>query len=369
MLTVLADDMTGAAEIAGVCLRSGLSVRFDFDFNIQRRPATDVWIIASDTRSLPEQEACHAVRQTAQRLKDLSVKTIFKKIDSALRGHIVPEINVLQDFFPADRILLLPANPESGRIVRNGVYFIDNVPLNQTAFANDPDFPARTASVREILGFAEKDTKYITPDMASLHDYQIHASHIQPGTLPAGGSVFFEACLPVYFPKRKLASAVSEPRPLAKNILMICGSAHENSQSFIRNDRHFPKIEIQRQEVTNYADRFESLIQQAAALFDRHRKLLIAVESGEESATTSTQVKLLLAKITQALLTLCPIQELMLEGGATAYACLRTAGLSSLVPVEEYARGVVRLKVSGKSDRYLTIKPGSYEWPEKIFQS
>jgi hypothetical protein len=152
---------------------------------------------------------------------------------------------------------------------------------------------------------------------------------------------------------------------------MICGSAHENSQSFIRNDQHFQKIEIPRREVTNYlcTDQFESFIHRAVSLFDRQRKLLVSVESGGESVATSTQVKFLLAKITQALLNLCPIQELMMEGGATAYSCIRLIGFSSLIPVEEYARGVVKLKVSGKNDLYLTIKPGSYEWPEKIVQS
>ncbi|MDR2145168.1 MAG: four-carbon acid sugar kinase family protein, partial [Tannerella sp.] len=115
MLTVLADDVTGAAEIAGVCLRYGLSVTFDFDFNIRRLPSTEVWVIASDTRSMPEKEACDAVRKIARRLKTLKVQAVFKKIDSALRGTVLPEIEALCEYFPAEKILILPGNPETGR--------------------------------------------------------------------------------------------------------------------------------------------------------------------------------------------------------------------------------------------------------------
>ena len=118
MMTVLADDITGAAEIAGLCLRYGLSVAFDFDFKIDSVPAKDVWIIASDTRSLPEKEACDTVKQMAVFLKERGVKRIYKKVDSALRGHILPETAVLLGVIPHQQAIILPANPEMGRTVR-----------------------------------------------------------------------------------------------------------------------------------------------------------------------------------------------------------------------------------------------------------
>jgi uncharacterized protein YgbK (DUF1537 family) len=368
MVTVLADDMTGAAEIAGVCLRSGLSVTFDFECNIQRLPATDVWIIASDTRSLPEAEACETVRNIVRRLKEWQISTVFKKIDSALRGHIVPEIQAMQEYLRIEKVLILPANPESGRIVREGIYYIDGTPLHQTAFAHDPDYPARTGSVREILSLPDA----VIPDIVTPQDYEKYARHIRPGVLPAGGSAFFEACLPVYFPERKPASIRQETLPLRNHILMICGSAHDHSRRFIRNDRHFRKIEIPRREVADFllaGERLEALITRAAGIFDNDHQLLLSVENGGEAVATAQQVKLLLAKITRELLHRCPVNECLIEGGATAYACIRAAGVSSLVPLREYARGVVRMKIPGKENLHLTIKPGSYEWPAQLFES
>jgi uncharacterized protein YgbK (DUF1537 family) len=373
MLTVLTDDITGAAEIAGVCLRYGRSVVFDLYSDITCPPETDVWIIASDTRSLPEDEACRTVRTIARRLKEWQVQTIFKKIDSALRGHIIPEIEALKEYIAVEKILILPANPRSGRIVRNGIYYIHEMPLDRTSFANDPDFPARTASVCEILSKAGQSTldHVITPDILTPQDYEQQARQIRPGVLPAGGSAFFEACLRVYFPEANPSFVVEEPLPPERTVLMICGSVHDNSRRFIRNDRRFRKIVIPSEEVADYlyTDKWEQWISCAASIFDQDKQLLIAVENGGGAGATANQVRLLLARITQALLSRCTVDELLIEGGATACACIRAAGLFPLVPVREYARGVVRMKIPGKENLHLTIKPGSYEWSSELFKS
>jgi len=57
------------------------------------------------------------------------------------------------------------------------------------------------------------------------------------------------------------------------------------------------------------------------------------------------------------------VRELVIEGGSTAYAVLRAVGLKSFVPVEELAPGVVRMRAG---EMYITVKPGSYAWPEKL---
>jgi hypothetical protein len=348
-------------------MRSGRKVTFDFDFNVRRLPNTEVWIIVSDSRSLPEKEACLTMDKTAKLLKEMRVKHLFKKIDSALRGHIVPEINVLRNHFPIEKIYILPGNPEAGRIVHYGQYTIDGVPLNKTAFARDPDFPARSCDVREILKLPNALKEYITPDLLEIGDYRRY--HVEKGVLPAGGSVFFETCMPYYFAKINPPTSANTPLPLT-NVLMICGSAHENSRRFIDNDTYFQHIEIPRREVNPHlrSDRFRALMARAVEVFNRCGKLLISVETGDASEATPAQVKLLLSNVSQTLIKLCPVKELLIEGGATAYACLQARGFSSLIPVEEFARGVVRLKVAGKENLHLTIKPGSYEWPEKLFQ-
>ena len=381
-LTVLADDVTGAAEIAGVCLRYGLSLTFDFDFNLQRKPSTEVWIIASDTRSLPEEEACETVREIARRLKTLQVKTVFKKIDSALRGHVLPEIEALCEYIPAEKVFILPANPETGRTIQDGMYRINGLPLHQTAFADDPDFPMQTSLVREILHTGARPFppplrggaggEVWTPDVTTKEDYEKYARQVRPGILPLGGSVFFEACVPVFFPSAKPNAVVPQPIRKENSILMICGSRHEASKQFVRENQTIKRMEIASGFVEELLEDPENLrvwSVGAAFIFKEHKKMVIRVKDEDKNGVSSEKVKELLAKITAELIKRCRIDELLIEGGATARACLQAAGFASLVPVQEYARGVVRFQIPGRENLHLTVKPGSYEWSSKLFES
>lgn len=366
MITVLADDITGAAEIAGVCLRYELTVTFDFDFNINQLPETDVWIIASDTRSMTEAEACETVRKTARCLKELQVKTVFKKIDSALRGHILPEINALQEYIPVEKIFILPANPESGRIIRKGHYYINETPLHQTAFAGDPDFPAKSSWVKEIIRLPD-DENLILPDIVSEKDYSNYAGQLTPTVLPVGASAFFEACLQVFFP---WAKKTERKRPeLGKNRVVICGSTHEANRNFLRSAKDFDVVEIALNEVNLLLENPEIFRKRMSGIqhvFDCQKRLIVCMEREKANPALSEKIKRLLALIANYLLENATVEELFLTGGATAYSCLPASGFSSLVPVYEYARGVVRMEIPARKNLHVTIKPGSYSWSEKI---
>jgi uncharacterized protein YgbK (DUF1537 family) len=140
---------------------------------------------------------------------------------------------------------------------------------------------------------------------------------------------------------------------------MICGSTHETSKQFIRNTPAFKIIEIPKQELEQWS---------AKDIFADSQRILITVENNEKNMLSSEKVKHSLARITKEILENYPVEELFIEGGATAYACLQACGISSLVPVEEYARGVVRMEIPGREQLHVTIKPGSYQWSEKLFQ-
>ena len=54
---------------------------------------------------------------------------------------------------------------------------------------------------------------------------------------------------------------------------------------------------------------------------------------------------------------------MLIEGGSTAHSVIQKLGWQSFTPIEELAQGIVRMKVEGRDDLHLTLKPGSYEWP------
>ena len=57
----------------------------------------------------------------------------------------------------------------------------------------------------------------------------------------------------------------------------------------------------------------------------------------------------------------CPA-EVVIEGGATAFAILKALGWKSFRLTDEVAPGVVRMRREEVSDVCVTLKPGSYPW-------
>jgi len=91
-MIVIADDITGAAEIAGIAFESGQKVQLlCADGSLCRDCVTTgcTTVIATDTRSMSEAEAIGETRRVASLLHDIPPSSLFKKTDSALRGHVV----------------------------------------------------------------------------------------------------------------------------------------------------------------------------------------------------------------------------------------------------------------------------------------
>ena len=69
MLVVIADDITGAAEIAGIGFRFGLNVRLVT--HPETSPDCDLLVYATDTRSMSENEAIEETERVIRKLQRL----------------------------------------------------------------------------------------------------------------------------------------------------------------------------------------------------------------------------------------------------------------------------------------------------------
>ena len=150
MIIVIADDITGAAEIAGAALRYKLNTMLTIGY-ADVPQSTQVWVIATDTRSVSRADAVNTVNGIIGRL-DKKDNILFKKTDSVLRGHVAAELNAMLKGMRYSKALLIPQNPSRGRIIRDGIYYINGEPVDKTQFRHDPEFPITTSEVRNILG-------------------------------------------------------------------------------------------------------------------------------------------------------------------------------------------------------------------------
>lgn len=153
-LLVLADDLTGALD-TGIQFVAGhantriiLSGRYpltEVDRSVQ------VLVIDTESRHLPPAKAAEIVRDIVCQAVDLEVPYIYKKTDSALRGNAGAELSALLEASGANQLQFIPAFPRTGRTTVNGVQLIDGVPVAQSVFGRDPFNPVRHSAIGDIL--------------------------------------------------------------------------------------------------------------------------------------------------------------------------------------------------------------------------
>ena len=153
MFCVIADDFSGAAELGGIAVRYGLKAHiFTTPLTIKQIQDDAVYIFDTDTRRLNLTSGAYHLNQWLSFLyQNFKPEFVFKKVDSILRGNIVGETELIKAKFGLKRTVLIPANPERKRFIRDGKYWIDDVLLHETEFAYDPSYPTETSEIRTIL--------------------------------------------------------------------------------------------------------------------------------------------------------------------------------------------------------------------------
>ena len=96
------------------------------------------------------QKAYSRVTKAASLFLQPDTKIVSKRIDSTLRGNLGQECDALLDLMPGDiACFVVPAFPEAGRAYHEDSLYVYDTILTDTAVANDPTCPLRTASAKE----------------------------------------------------------------------------------------------------------------------------------------------------------------------------------------------------------------------------
>jgi uncharacterized protein YgbK (DUF1537 family) len=156
VLGCIADDFTGATDIAGLLARSGAAV--SLRIGVPAEPATDVSafeVIALKIRTAPVAEAVAETRAALQWLRQAGAKRFFWKycstFDSTPQGNIGPVAEALMADLGAEQTIYCPAFPENGRSVFMGHLFVGEQPLNESSMKDHPLTPMRDANLMRLL--------------------------------------------------------------------------------------------------------------------------------------------------------------------------------------------------------------------------
>ena len=377
---VQADDLTGAAEIGGIAFQYGLTVRILLGQRPTRSFPEEVVIIDTASRSYEPEKAYQVIRGLISGLDLFGFDLIFKKTDSLLRGAVVAEIRALLAELELDRVLLIPANPSRGRIIKDARMFIGGKPVHETGFRMDPLHPRFSEKVGELLEDEEMvvtgndpavftDGKIFVPDIESEKDITDQLSKITlSGVLPAGGSDLFRTILSRNLRLKPALDPVLPAKPVSHHF--IAGS-HSDSSLHTANRLNSKGYDVF--ELPGRAIREESYFMEWIG------RIRNAIEKGGTLMVTGPLeimddpdcARGIVEKLVRATKVVVehsiPGTHLFMEGGETASAFFRYMGWGELLVRQVHDVGVVTLQpVDG--DLEVTVKPGSYAWPDYLLK-
>jgi uncharacterized protein YgbK (DUF1537 family) len=131
---IVADDLTGATDSGVAFARHGWDTETFWD-EPPPAPETTVWAYDAATRYLAPRECGDRHRDAVMRWLSPG-RSLFKKIDSTLRGQPAAEIAALcvalRQLQRPDWSLCAPANPSMGRTTREGRVYVRGEPLERT---------------------------------------------------------------------------------------------------------------------------------------------------------------------------------------------------------------------------------------------
>jgi uncharacterized protein YgbK (DUF1537 family) len=383
MIAVIADDFTGAAEIGGVGIRHGF--RVVIATKADRDVDTDILIIATDTRSQTPERAAALVKKTTLDLLELKPDFIYKKMDSILRGNVGEELLAQLSVSGKDRALLVPANPVLKRIIRDGIYYYDGIPLNEFTFTNGSVKKKTSSKVMELIGENAKpytsvisvqdelpEAGLLIGNTSSSGDLDQWAAKVDERTIPSGGSGFFDAILRSRKDSRK---ADASPVHLGEKLLYVCGSAFMNSRSLVKASREAGQVVTYMPEklfCSNEADR--GLVAEWTAeiihSLERKSKVIMAIDQLDCDHVEGLSVKIreVFADVVENVLSRTKVDELFIEGGSTSFSVIQRLNYTRFYPTHEFGPGSIRMRIEEEKDLFLTLKPGSYVWPESIWE-
>lgn len=156
VLGCIADDFTGATDLAGLLARSGAKV--SLRIGVPDAPADDAAafeVIALKIRTAPVAEAVAEARAALTWLKAAGATRVYWKycstFDSTPEGNIGPVAEALMKDLGAPQTIYCPAFPENGRSIFMGTLFVGRQPLAESPMKDHPLTPMRDSNLMRLL--------------------------------------------------------------------------------------------------------------------------------------------------------------------------------------------------------------------------
>ncbi|MBL1268992.1 MAG: four-carbon acid sugar kinase family protein [Halomonas sp.] len=260
VLGAIADDFTGATDLANNLVRGGMRCLQVIGVPQQEIDLADIdaVVVALKSRSCPVDEAVADSLAALEWLRQQGARQLFFKycstFDSTDQGNIGPVADALLEALGAHQTVMVPAFPINGRTVYQGHLFVGDRLLNDSGMQHHPLNPMQDADLMRVLArqtphpvglvsrtvlaqgadatraqlsaLAEQGVRHVICDSLDEQDLDVLAEATVAMPLVTGGSGLGQA-LPAQYRAQGWLDKINEPgrlSPASGGALVLSGS-------------------------------------------------------------------------------------------------------------------------------------------------
>ncbi|MGD8523571.1 MAG: four-carbon acid sugar kinase family protein [Desulfobacterales bacterium] len=389
---MMADDLAGACDTGIEFLDpvGCVTVVIDSDLaEVKKNKFEGLVVWNTESRSLAEYEAYGKVRRACEIAGANKKRILLKKTDSAFRGHFGREISAVMDALGLELCCLAPAIPDFGRVTRNGIQYLDGLPIAESFYSSDPKQPVTQSRIDEIVsrgntrttGLLELET--LRSPESQEHIGLLIASGVQvivvdsesQADLEAAVELFLKRSGPLFFvggqglgnalAKYCIPSARSETWTRVPDgaIVIACGTLHPRAREqltrFSRNHGIEPVL-IDIDDDSKFTAIEKAAGKAAIRLLDQiesHGLGCLASPGSPvgDPCRVEEALSLAMGKVYES----ADLSGLILTGGTTAYSICRRIGVKHIQLRQRIGWGVVLTQAPDLSGMAIAVKGGS----------
>ena len=405
LIGVIADDYTGASDIANTLARGGLAtIQF---LGLPKNPAPkacEVGVVSLKTRSVPAAEAVAQSLAALQWLKAQGCRQFIFKIcstfDSTPEGNIGPVADALIEALGANAVPVCPAFPAAGRTVYQGHLFVGDKLLNESGLERHPLNPMTDPDLRRWLqrqsrnrvghlrldavrtgamglryalaALAQQGQALAIVDAIADNDLRVLGEACADTPLLVGGSGIALG-LPRNFINRGLASGKVSPYKAVRGPeAILAGSCSQATLGQIRiHAKSHPTLGLDAAAVVPGHITAESVAKfirsnegKAPLVYSSAvPEKVAALQAAHGREAVSHAIERLFAE-TAKLLVASGVRRLVVAGGETSGAVVSALGLEALAIGPEIDPGVPALSNVDGAPLALALKSGNFGAPD-----
>jgi len=404
-LGCIADDYTGASDLANTLTRCGLRTvqTIGIPADDLALPEVDAVVVSLKSRSIEASVAVARSREAEQWLRSRGADHVLFKIcstfDSTDKGNIGPVMDALRDAASESIVLVTPAFPETGRTVYQGHLFVGAVPLNESPLKDHPLNPMHDSNLVRVLA-RQSASKVGLVDLATIaRGAEAVRAHLAALAARGIGAAIADAVFAsdletigvvalghrvsvgasglglglaralVASGRVQASAAAAAATSLGGTAACLAGSCSQATLQQIKAaERIMPVLRLDPSKIISGPDELRHALAWAK---DRlgHGPILIASSATPDQVFAvqarfgrdhaGHAIEQAMADIAEALVQ-AGVRRLVVAGGETSGAVVDRLGLPGFLVGAEIAPGVPVLRAVGGTDLTLALKSGNF---------